>query len=166
MRKNLDVSQAAMASHCLFTSRSAVHYWTYPIKGVVIALGNATAAALKERGIEAKVAPHPTQEGVVELLETLKLSYLFWPRSSLARPVIEEYVKKKGIPFCFVDLYETIPQRPEPLPDLNDFDEIVFTSPSTVDAFLQIFGSIPRDKKLTAIGSVTESSLNLYRRPN
>jgi uroporphyrinogen-III synthase len=43
------------------------------------------------------------------------------------------------------------------------FDEIVFTSPSTVAAFKEIFGALPRGKKLVAIGPITEEALDLFR---
>lgn len=162
VRENLDVSKAARATHFLFTSRSAVNYWVYPIRGEVLAVGEGTAAALREKGLKARVAPKETQEGMVELLETLDLSggYVFWPRSLLARPVIEEYLIKRNVPFTFLDLYETKHQRPEPVPNLADFDEIVFTSPSTVAAFLEIFGSLPTNKKLTPIGPVTAEAVS------
>ncbi len=43
--------------------------------------------------------------------------------------------------------------------------EIVFTSPSTVDAFLNVYGEIPTGKIVTTQGSITQqriSSLLLY----
>ncbi|HEX2583390.1 MAG TPA: uroporphyrinogen-III synthase [Chlamydiales bacterium] len=161
--ERLDVSNVDFATHFLFTSRSAVKHWChrFSVKGEVLAIGAATAAALREQGIEAKVAPSATQEGVIELLETMELThaYLFWPRSTLARPVIEEYLTRKKVPFCALDLYETKEQKLEPVPDLDDFDEIVFTSPTTVQAFLKIFGTLPANKKLTPIGPVTAECL-------
>ncbi len=161
--EGLDVSKADFATHFLFTSRSAVKHWfeLSSVNGQVLAVGMATAAALRQQGIEARVAPTATQEGIVELFETMDLSssYLFWPRSALARSIIEEYLMKRNAPFCALDLYETKWQRLEPVPDLANFDEIVFTSPTTVDAFLKIFGAIPNDKKLTPIGPVTKAAL-------
>jgi uroporphyrinogen-III synthase len=47
------------------------------------------------------------------------------------------------------------------VPNLAAFDEIVFTSPSTIEAFLAIFGALPRDKILTPVGPVTEAALRL-----
>jgi uroporphyrinogen-III synthase len=148
----------AKATHVLFTSRSAVKHWSLLAsvegkKGLTI--GAATAALLEG---SAKIAPVATQEGVIELLKTIDLQngLLFWPRSAQARPVLAEYLTKANIPFYALDLYETKWQKPEPVPNLDDFDEIVFTSPTTVNAFLKIFGPLPKDKILTAIGPVTE----------
>jgi uroporphyrinogen-III synthase len=57
------------------------------------------------------------------------------------------------------DLYDTVPQKLEPIPDLNAIDEIVFTSPSTVRAFVEIFRHIPQDKTLTCLGPITQEEL-------
>jgi uroporphyrinogen-III synthase len=166
--ERLKVPRTDFATHFLFTSRSAVKHW-FSLSSVksqvlaqVLAVGPGTAAALQERGIEAIAATQATQEGMVELLKTMDLenAFIFWPRSALARPVIEDFLKKIKVPFYALDLYETKWQRPEPVPNLEDFDEIVFTSPTTVDAFLKIFGAIPKDKKLTPIGPVTEAALS------
>jgi uroporphyrinogen-III synthase len=56
-------------------------------------------------------------------------------------------------------LYDTVTQKLEPKPDLNHVQEIVFTSPSTVLAFLEIFGALPKGKKLIAIGPITQQQL-------
>lgn len=109
-----------------------------------------------------RLAPTATQEGVIELLQCLDLSsaYLFWPRSALARPVIADYLTRRGVSFHALDLYDTRPQAPLPLPNLDDFDEIVFTSPSTVKAFLTIFGSLLGGAKtLTPTGPITKEAL-------
>ena len=59
-------------------------------------------------------------------------------------------------------LYDTISQVIQPKPNLDHVDEIVFTSPSTVKAFIEIFGVLPRGKKCLAIGPITEQALRVY----
>ena len=151
------------STHMLFTSRSAVKHWLAlsSLKGEILAIGEATAATLKGWEGVLKIAPTATQEGVVDLLKTLDLSsaYLFWPRSALSRPIIDRYLMQQGIPFYPLNLYTTKPQASLPLPNLDEFDEIVFTSPSTVEAFLAFFGCLPTDKRLTPIGPVTHAAL-------
>lgn len=145
-------------THVIFTSRSAVRYWreeaVFFEKKKIIAIGKATAKELPHPSL---IAPRPTQEGVIELLEMLELkdAYLFLPRSRRARNTLPEYLKRKNICFFSFDLYDTVFQRPEPVPNLAHFDEIVFTSPSTVEGFLRIFESFPKHCKLTAIGPIT-----------
>jgi uroporphyrinogen-III synthase len=153
-------------THWLFTSPNAVRHWFQLVEGKpgrYLAVGPSTAVALSEVGVNALVAPHASQEGMIALLDTLDLHNAFfgWPRSSRARPLLAEYLTKQRIRFMPIDLYETVTQALEPKPNLCDFDEIVFTSPSTVDAFLEIFGPIPREKKITPIGPITAKRLSV-----
>jgi uroporphyrinogen-III synthase len=148
-------------THSLFTSKSSVFYAAEVgllRKRYAIAIGSATAHALSKEGIEPLVALQETQEGVIALLETFSLegAFIFYPHSQRARPVLRRYLTSRNIRFFSLDLYRTILQRPEPVPSLEKIDEIIFTSPSTVDGFLQIFSELPRDEKLTCIGPITE----------
>lgn len=146
----------AEATHILFTSRSAVRHWKYfDLTKQTIALGSATALLL-ERPL---IAPTPTQEGVVELLRTLSPGYLIWPRSTLSRDHIADYLISSNIRHRIIPLYRTVFQRPGPPPELDLFTEIIFTSPSTIDAFLHIYATLPRNIRLTPIGPVTAEAL-------
>jgi uroporphyrinogen-III synthase len=165
--------EMAKCTHFLFTSPNAVRHWFSIFSSVNVrnssarffAIGSSTAAALVALGIGAVVAPVATQEGMIELLETLDLrnALVGWPRSSRARSVLADYLKRKEIAFLGIDLYETIAQKLDPVPDLRTFDEIVFTSPSTVDAFLEIFGAIPWEKKIVSLGPITMDRLYSFR---
>lgn len=146
-------------THIIFTSQTTVEYWPGPWDKAMIAIGDATASALKKRGVEPLIAPFATQEGVIELIKGIK-GHFFIPRSRLARSALTDYMKENQIPHCTLDLYDTHFQKLEPIPNLDDFDEIVFTSPSTVEGFLRIYGSLPREKKLTAIGPITQKALD------
>jgi uroporphyrinogen-III synthase len=155
-------------THLLFTSRSAVLHWKRFEEKKIIAIGTATAALLRNYGCHPLVASESTQEGVIELLKRLDLSnaYLAWPRSERARNILVPFLSSLAPPFRFValDLYKTVFQRLEPVPSLEEIEEIVFTSPSTVEGFLQIYGQIPQNKKITAIGPVTQDALLRYKR--
>lgn len=122
----------------------------------ILAIGRGTQEAVAQNCFA--VARQETQEGMIELLQTLDLqsSYTLYPRSSKARPLLATYLKQAGMKHHVCDLYETVYLKPDPLPSLDDFDEIVFTSPSTVQAFLALYGSIPSHKKITPIGPITE----------
>jgi uroporphyrinogen-III synthase len=51
-------------------------------------------------------------------------------------------------------------QKLEPIPSLASIREIIFTSPSTVEGFFDIFKGEPlENKKLNCIGPVTENAL-------
>jgi uroporphyrinogen-III synthase len=160
-------------THLIFTSRSAVSIFfdlvqsfqineTEIIDKTIISVGKRTAEKLKKYGIESDlIAGEETAEGILEILQLLdlKMSYFFLPQSSIARPVISEWLAKRQIAHLACSIYDTLPNLPEPLPDLNQFDRIIFTSPSVVSAFIQGYHSLPNDKILTCIGPVTESHL-------
>ncbi len=149
-------------SYIIFTSKNSVRYWPLSLLGKkAIVIGEATAELAKKRGAECLLAKNPTQEGVIEKLNTLDLqkAFLLYPHSKLARPNLSQYLK--NFPHFSFALYDTIYQKPEPIPDLTYFHEIVFTSPSTVYAFKCIFAKIPKSITLTAIGPITKRVLTL-----
>lgn len=162
-------------THIVFTSKSAVHiFFQYlPSFGFTlehlrdkdfVAVGQATADLIGEHGIQASIVPlEETAEGIVRELRSLPLeqAHIFWPHSALSRPILKDFFEQHSLHYTECILYETHPQRPSvPAPDLSQIDEIVFTSPSTVNAFIEIFGQLPKDKHLTAIGPVTQTRLN------
>lgn len=156
-------------THIVFTSKNTVPIFCAWMKVVgcipeaeIIAVGKVTAEALRSVGLyPAHIARDERQEGVIELLmlQDLKHAYILVPRSSQARPQIQLFLEKYGIRHQLCDLYDTVPKVPKVLPDLSTVDEIVFTSPTTVDAFIQVFGTLPADKQLTSIGPVTEEKI-------
>jgi hydroxymethylbilane synthase len=151
-------------THVLFTSPTAVKHWfsfTPPRIDTVLAIGLGTASILRSHGIEPLVAPIATQEGMIALLETLPLEHarLLWPRSAQARSLLGNYLREKQIAHEIVDLYHTVPNLDGKLVNLDEIDEIVFTSPSTVNAFMKMYEAVPEWVKVTGIGPVTEKSL-------
>ncbi|MBI2742853.1 MAG: uroporphyrinogen-III synthase [Chlamydiales bacterium] len=159
-------------THIIFTSKNTVAVFLQQVEReklegkCIIAIGRVTAAHLNLQKVRVDhVAEQESQEGIIALLETLDLkgANIFMPRSSLARPQIVHFLQEKGVNYTAVDLYDTVVQRLEPTPELRDFDEIIFTSPSTVHAFKEIFGHLPKDKKLIAIGPITEEALREER---
>jgi uroporphyrinogen-III synthase len=157
-------------THILFTSKNSVAVFFQQLRFYrkrlgqqkILAIGKVTEAHLLRQkvGVD-QTAEVETQEGIIEALtrQDLKDSFLFLPRSSLSRPKITEYLQEHKIRFLACDLYDTEFQKLEPVPDLDGIDEIVFTSPSTVQAFLEIYLELPKNKKLTAIGPITQEFL-------
>jgi hydroxymethylbilane synthase len=161
----LDVSKY---SHFIFTSKSAVklffsHYQEpYLLKKTFLAVGTSTAASLRKQGVEnILTAVQEHAEGVVELLKTLNLSnaFMLWPHAAGSRDVISDYLKSSHIQHDEVILYDTVSRKPDPAPHLALIDEITFTSPSTVDSFVEFYGTLPQNKILKAIGPITEKHI-------
>ncbi len=160
-------------SHVIITSKTAVpllakalsfyHLDLFSLASkTVISVGHATGAALMAHGIfPAYIPKEESAEGIIDLLSTLSLedSFFFLPRSAQGRRLIPQYLAKHEIPYRECALYDTCPKPPDSALQIESFDEIVFTSPSCVDAFLKFYGSLPTDKELTPIGPVTRKKL-------
>lgn len=168
-----ELEQFSRFTHILLTSKSTVSILIpylenlgYTHKSwnnkIIAAVGQATAQHLKSHGLPPDIiAKEETAEGLIAEMETLTFEKekVFWPHSKLARPLLKEYFFKRGIAFTECILYETLPLQPNPLPKLEEFDQIIFTSPSTVDAFLKFYDTFPKNKVLLSIGPVTEQYL-------
>ena len=153
-------------THILFTSPMSVNHWFSlsppPLSNaVILAIGSGTAATLREYGHSSLVAPFSTQEGMIALLETLPLldAQVLWPRSMHARPLLLEYLNKRGVTCVAVDLYRTETNMSLERLDLTLFDEVIFTSPSTVRAWRQLYGSVPCGVKITSFGPETSNAI-------
>ena len=156
-----DLPNLNHVTHTLFTSKTAARLLS-PIKALkskpCIAIGQSTADILLKHGFQSpKIPSIATSEGVVKLLKTLNLQkgHLLWPHSVLSRPVISQYLKQHKIPHSSVPVYTTTAQSPFPLTDFTSIREIVFTSPSTVDAFFTLYPNLPKKIKLIPIGPIT-----------
>ena len=153
-------------THIIFTSKTAVKILSsYTLLGKkFLAIGSKTAAQIEQVGYGVSgVAVPETQEGMIELLRTQDLagSYVLYPRSNLARDLVSNFLREQNVLHEIWDLYTTVFQKPLPVPDFDLIEEIIFTSPTTVRAFIAAFGKIPSGKKLTCIGPVTEAELQL-----
>lgn len=156
-------------SHLLLTSKTSVRILferagrAFFVGKTILAVGKATATLLQKEQITVDhIAQDETAEGVLALLDTLFLanSNLLWPHSERARKVLEEGLKKRGLSFYAPILYTLELQVPPNRPPLTAFDGILFSSPSTIDGFLNAYHHFPKGKILRAIGPVTQAALN------
>lgn len=164
-------------THLIFTSKNAVSVFFDHLQTIgydisqfldkqILAVGKVTASYLNAGGLNVThVAQEEMQEGIIAVLNQLFLenAYILLPRSSLSRPLLEGYLMERSIRFQIADLYDTEAFHAEPPCPLEEVDEIVFTSPSTVHAFIKIFGALPGDKQLTPLGKITEAALRKSR---
>ena len=166
-------SKLCIYTHLLFSSKNTVQIFFQQLDEfsiskdflhsiTILAIGKVTAKHIREHTQCHLIAHEETQEGMIALLrlQPLEKAYLFFPRSSLSRNVVTEFLQESNISFqdCFI--YDTVVQKKPIFFNIKEIDEIVFTSPSTVRAFLEIFSTIPLDKKLTAIGPITQKALD------
>ncbi len=163
-------------THIIFTSKMGVKAFVccldyYAVsrkcieKKVLVAIGSKTAQALETYAMRADVvAPEATQEGIVRWLamQRLQRAYLLLPTSSGSRAFLSTTLMRWQVRHQLCYLYDTRPTKEPPI-DIRDFDTLIFTSPSTVEAFIALYRALPEDKTLRAIGPITAASLQRYQ---
>ena len=108
------------------------------------AIGRATAAALRGRGLVADVvAASEHTDGLLDALcraGGLDRERVLLPRSALAGEALPEALRAAGAEVTAVAAYRNLPV-PDPVRvDLAAIDAVLFTSPSTVAAFRGLYG--------------------------
>lgn len=161
-------------THLIFTSGQAVDLYfkeRSPSRDVkILSVGQATTSRIEQNGYPVwKTAENESAEGLVELLKAQDPSkgFYLWPHSAKSRPIVSDYLRERGFSFLEFALYDTQTLELSTSPvNLNFFTEVFFSSPSTVDAFLSVYGGIPPHIKPVSIGNVTGEYLNrLGHRP-
>lgn len=156
-------------THIIITSRTAAllfcdygaqSHFSYREK-IFLCVGKATGELLREKGCDQlEIAHIETAEGVVSLLKRVPFSsFLLYPHSARARPLLKNYLIDRGFTFRSISLYDTL-LKSTPLPDLEAFDQIIFTSPSTVEAFFAAIEQPPLREQCIPLGPVTQSALD------
>ncbi len=154
--------------YLLFTSRFAVKYWAesgggFDVKNIV-SIGTKTSEALQKLGVKnVSQTAKDDSYGVIDWFSAQKKGRVLIPRSNIALPIIPESLKALGFEVETVTAYKNqMPQNPIKV-NLDKIDKIIFTSPSTVDNFVKLYGGIPKDKILETRGVVTERRLLSYQ---
>jgi hydroxymethylbilane synthase len=148
------------ATHYIFTSRTAAKmYLPYLTQCPIYCTGKATAKELN--GFDTRIASLEQAEGVVEMLknEDLEGAHVVWPRAEGARDVIANHLKGR-CRLTEIPLYRSVTTSLPP-PDITPFSRLIFTSPSTVKAFQELFGTLSAGVEASGIGAVTNSFLSL-----
>jgi len=136
------------------------------LKGVkIIPIGQATAALLETRGITPDLMPETfTAEGIIAVLEReqIKRKRFLLPRAEEARDVLVEYIRDKGALCDVIPIYRA--NLPRKVAAIHErFDVATFTSSSTVNNFVTLYGKKTLGKAVVAsIGPVTSEALRKH----
>ncbi|MBU2495292.1 MAG: uroporphyrinogen-III C-methyltransferase [Candidatus Omnitrophica bacterium] len=127
-----------------------------PLK--IAAIGNSTRKQLLNLGIRADLVPeNESSEGLLKEFKkiNLKNKRIFLPRSDLSDKGLAQGLEKMGARVVSSVAYRNV--IPEDLPEINwkRFDEVLFTSPSTVRNFKKRYGRVPKHVRVESIGKVT-----------
>jgi uroporphyrinogen-III synthase len=162
----------------VFTSVNAVEVvWNQLVQGEsqraslprVAAIGPKTAKALQRRGINPDFIPDEyVAESILPGLGDLRDKWVLLPRAEMARKALPEAISKAGGIAHEIAVYQTLPVQPDThaLAALKSgMDWITFTSPSTVQNFVQILHrhkldpfNLTGNPKVVCIGPVTEQT--------
>jgi uroporphyrinogen-III synthase len=153
-------------THLIFTSQTTVDLLLKVVNKdllsnkKLLAVGSKTQKKLLDYGLESTASSIETAEGLLELIKDLHSPNVLYLHSKNSRPIIGNYLKDNYIAHFEGFIYETIIKQNIPEINLKDFDEVFFTSPSTVDAFKALFPYIPCHLKFSAIGPITFDHLH------
>lgn len=84
---------------------------------------------------------------------------VFYPHSSLSPEDIPLALQKLGFNVLSAVVYNNeLPKNPRCV-NLNHFKRIVFTSPSTIDNFIKLYGKLPENTEFITRGPITQAHL-------
>ena len=84
---------------------------------------------------------------------------VFYPHSSLSSEAIPLALQELGFSVDSVVAYNNeLPNHPRRV-NLNHFKRIVFTSPSTIDNFIKLYGKLPENTEFITRGPITQAHL-------
>ncbi len=131
----------------------------------IIPIGEATFSALKSNGLNPDFLPNSfTSEGIVDVLKCLEIKNkkFLHPQAAEARNIIAEYIRRHGGECDVIPVYKTsIPSMPVPITEMPDV--ITFTSSSTVNNFIKIYGKdILHNSLVASIGPITSETLKSH----
>ncbi len=133
----------------------------------VAAIGPKTAEALQARGAMPDFVPDKyIAESILVGLGDLRGKWVLLPRAEIARKTLPEAIVNAGGTAHEIAVYKTLPVQPDPegLATLKSgVDWITFTSPSTVQNFVQVISQqnmnpfhLTGNPKVACIGPITE----------
>lgn len=131
----------------------------------VAAVGPLTRDALEERGADASFMPEEHHaERLGRSLEPVRDRRVLIPGADIANPALAEILRARGATVDEVEAYRTVSQAPpaDALAELEGgVDVVTFTSPSTVQGFVQIgagWRDLTRGVIIATIGPLTSEA--------
>ena len=123
----------------------------------VAAIGSTTAEVLRDFGVLADMQPKlESSAGLLEEFDKIgiKGKKVLLVKPQVGSPVLLERLTEAGAEVEIVVVYKNIEIEPEPT-DFDYIDQILFTSASTVRAFIKRFKTVPSEPKVYCLGQPT-----------
>lgn len=157
----------------IFTSRHAVHYFFLRLEHIkkpaesikkckVASIGKTTSKKLYEYGIIPDVeASEEDSESLVNdfFRNDIKNKKILIPRSNIALHTLPEGLMKLNNVVTPLIIYKTVLPNNIKKVNLNDFEYIIFSSPSCVENFMSVYENIPSHLKIIVKGKPTAKKI-------
>jgi len=131
----------------------------------ILPIGAATADFVRSRGIIPDFVPDTfTSEGIIEVLQKMEVRgrRFLLPRAEQARDIIGQYITDQGGACDVIPVYRTTLPDNTALPKEKP-DMVTFTSASTAENFITLFGSeILETTTVASIGPITTEALKSH----
>ncbi len=135
----------------------------------IAAIGPKTAAALRSRGVTPDFVPEEyVAEAILPGLGDLRGKWVLLPRAEIARKALPKAIAEAGGVAHEIAVYQTVPAQldSDGLAALRSgVDVVTFTSPSTVEHFVEIARRagldpfhLPGNPKIACIGPITQKA--------
>lgn len=125
----------------------------------IAAIGQSTAGRLKEYGIQADLVPeNESSAGLVEAFSKLDVrgKHFLLPAAEVSSQELPEGLIDMGAHVEKWTVYKTVDIDPGEI-DFDYIDQVLFTSGSTVRAFVKHFGQVPDGIQAYALGPPTQA---------
>ncbi len=155
---DFEIENVGQYEGIIFTSRMSVSVFCgrYRIGDgqKILAVGPNTKKELEELGYRVDYMPDiPNSEELARLIIGLSIGQLLYPTSDISDNELSHLRNVKTFA-----VYATTPLS-QPRVSLGDYAGVIFSSPSTVDSFLNIYGLIPSNLKIYVYGKKTAERL-------
>lgn len=159
--------------YILFTSRNGVRYFTDQLSASersllkdtqLISVGGATTQSLNALGLSPVYESETTSaKGIIAYFKRNGITEkrILMPRSAIGIPALPQELRQMGNEVTDLSVYKTVTDEKAPMvEDLSVYDEILFSSPSGVRAFVSRYGKLPSDIPLTGKGETTMKEIS------
>lgn len=157
----------------IFTSRYGVRYFFESLNEIklefkilscicIASVGKTTSLELNKYGFCPNIeSENETAEGLITYFKNIQLEgkLILLPRSNKGVKYFSERLKQFGNTVIDIPVYTNEVNNKAKIVDLAFFQKIVFSSPSCVDAFIQLYKSLPIGIQMIANGKTTFSSI-------
>ena len=160
---NMDILEF---DYIVFTSRHGVKHFFEEYNNnsqlpKIISVGSVTTAALRERGIEPFFeSPTQSARGIIDFFrDKPRGSRILLPRSDKGLKTLTDGLRQHEV--TDLPVYSNRPDKDAVKQDLTQYDKILFSSPSGVEAFRDLYG-ITENKELQFDGLIIAKGETTY----